>query len=139
MRGVPLRIEVGPKDVEKNSVALSRRDHPGREGKSFVPQADIANTVKSMLEDIQKSLLKRATEFRDSNIHNPKNYEEMKDVLSNGWAFSWWCENEACEAKVKEETKATTRCFPLDQEEGSGPCIVCGEQASKKVYFARSY
>ncbi|MFC2063681.1 proline--tRNA ligase [Chloroflexota bacterium] len=139
MRGVPLRIEVGPKDVEKNSVALSRRDRPGREGKTFVPQANIADTVKAMLKDIQDSLLKRAMEFRDSNIHNPKNYEEMKDILGNGWAYSWWCENESCETKVKEDTKATTRCIPINQEERSGSCIVCGKQATKKVYFARSY
>ncbi|MFN2215312.1 MAG: proline--tRNA ligase [Anaerolineales bacterium] len=139
MRGVPLRMEVGPKDVQKNSVALARRDRPGRDGKTFVPQSNIGETVKSLLADIQDSLLKRATEFRDANIHNPKDYEEMKEILSNGWAFSWWCGKGSCEAKVKEDTKATTRCIPLDQEKGSGSCIVCGEKATKKVYFARSY
>jgi prolyl-tRNA synthetase len=139
MRGVPLRMEVGPKDVQKNSVALARRDRPGRDGKTFVPQSNIGETVKSLLADIQDSLLKRATEFRDANIHNPKDYEEMKEILSNGWAYSWWCGKGSCEAKVKEETKATTRCIPLDQEKGSGTCIVCGEEATKKVYFARSY
>ncbi|HKZ44688.1 MAG TPA: proline--tRNA ligase [Anaerolineales bacterium] len=139
MRGVPLRMEVGPKDVEKKSVALSRRDRPGREGKSFVPQSNIGETVKTMLADIQDSLLVKATTFRDDNIYDPKNYEEMKEILSNGWAYSWWCGKESCEIRVKEDTKATTRCIPLDQEEGSGTCIVCGEKAKKKVYFARSY
>jgi prolyl-tRNA synthetase len=139
MRGVPLRVEVGPKDVENNSVALSRRDRPGREGKSFVPQTNIGETVKNTLAEIQVSLLERATAFRDSNIHDPKNYEEMKEILANGWVYSWWCGKESCEASVKEDTKATTRCIPLDQEEGSGSCIICGEKATKKVYFARSY
>jgi prolyl-tRNA synthetase len=139
MRGVPLRIEVGPKDVQKGSLALSRRDHPGREGKSFVPQLNIAVTVADLLNDIQKSMLARATAFRNEHIHDPSNYEELKEVLTKGWAFSWWCEREVCETRVKEDTKASTRCIPFDQPSGKGNCIVCGEPATKKVYFARSY
>jgi len=139
MRGVPLRIEIGPKDVEKESLALSRRDNPGRAGKSFVPQANIAATVAEMLEDIQKSLLVRATEFRDANIHDPQSYEELKDSVVGGRAFSWWCESDECETRVKEDTKATTRCIPIDQPTGSGNCIVCGKKATKKAYFAKSY
>ncbi|MDO9131136.1 MAG: His/Gly/Thr/Pro-type tRNA ligase C-terminal domain-containing protein, partial [Anaerolineales bacterium] len=141
MRGVPLRIEIGPKDVEKGSAAFARRDtlRAGREGKSFVPQAGIADTVRQMLDDIQASMLTKATAFRDANIHDPKNYDELKEVVANGWAFSWWCGDKACEAKVKEDTKASTRCIPLDQPGGKGMCIVCGKDADKKVYFARSY
>ena len=139
MRGVPVRVEIGPKDVEKGSVALARRDVPGRDGKSFVSQTNLAETVNGLLVDIQASLLKRATEFRDANIHEPKDYEELKKVLADGWAFSWWCESKECEAKVKEDTKATTRNIPFDQPEGEGKCIVCGEKASKKVYFAKAY
>lgn len=139
MRGVPLRIEIGPKDLEKGSVALARRDVPGRDGKSFVPQTDLAATVSGLLSEIQTSMLTRATAFRDENIHDPKTYDELKQVVQDGWAFSWWCEKSECEAKVKEDTKATTRCIPLDQPGGSGKCIVCGEKADKKVYFARAY
>jgi prolyl-tRNA synthetase len=139
MRGVPLRIEIGPKDVEKGSVALARRDIPGREGKSFVPQADLARTVGLLLSEIQESMLKQATDYRDANIHDPKDYEELKEVVKDGWAFSWWCGSSECEAKVKEDTKATTRNIPLDQPGGKGKCIVCGESAEKKVYFARAY
>ncbi|MEZ0396332.1 MAG: proline--tRNA ligase [Anaerolineales bacterium] len=139
LRGVPLRIEIGPKDVEKGSVALARRDRPGKEGKSFVPQAGLAETVKALLADIQKSLLERATAFRDSHIFEPKDYTELTEAVQNGWAYSWWCESAECEAKVKEDTKATTRCLPLDQEEGKGKCIVCGKEAKRKVYFARAY
>jgi prolyl-tRNA synthetase len=140
MRGVPLRMEIGPKDVEKNNVALARRDKLGREGKSFVPQTNLAATVNEMLAIIQKAMLEKATAFRDANIHEPKDYEELKRVVQDGWAFSWWCESAACETKVKDETKATTRCMPLEgQPDGTGKCIICGEPAKRKVYFARSY
>ena len=139
MRGVPLRIEIGPKDVEKGTVALARRDRPGREGKSFLPQVGLAAAVTELLIDIQKSLLERATAFRDSHIFDPKDYTELKEAVQNGWAYSYWCESAECETKVKEDTKATTRCIPLDQQEGHGKCIVCGEDAKRKVYFARSY
>ncbi len=139
MRGVPLRIEVGPKDVEKGSVALARRDKPGREGKSFVPQANLAATASSMLTEIQSSLLAKATAFRDANIHEPKDYDDLKQIVQDGWAFAWWCGSGECEAKVKEDTKATTRNIPLEQPGGHGPCVVCGKIADKKVYFARAY
>ena len=139
MRGVPLRIEIGPKDIEKGTVALARRDKPGREGKSFLPQAGLAVTVTDLLTGIQKSLLERATAFRDSHIFEPKDYAELTEIVRDGWAYSYWCESADCETKVKEDTKATTRCIPLDQEEGSGKCIVCGKDAKHKVYFARAY
>jgi len=139
MRGVPLRIEIGPKDVEKGSVALARRDRPGREGKSFVSQNGLAATVSGLLTEVQAAMLERATAFRDSHIHEPRTFDELKQVVQNGWAFSWWCESAECEAKVKEETRATSRCIPFDQPDGSGTCIVCGKPAKRKVYFARSY
>jgi len=100
----------------------------------------LASTVSGLLTEIQDSLLKRATEFRDANIHDPKTYEELKEVVTNGWAFSYWCGNEDCEAKVKEDTKATARCIPLEgQPEARGKCIVCGNEAEKKVLFGRAY
>jgi prolyl-tRNA synthetase len=139
MRGVPLRIEIGPKDVEKKSVALARRDKPGREGKTFVPQENLAAAVSELLTAIQAALLERATAFRDAHIHDPKDYAELTRVVADGWAFSWWCESKACEARVKEDTKASTRCIPLEQPGGTGNCIVCGQPAKRKVYFARSY
>jgi prolyl-tRNA synthetase len=139
LRGVPLRIEVGPRDVEKGTVAVARRDRPGREGKTFIPQAGFTTAVVNLLEEVQKSMLERATNFRDRHIFNPKNYAELTEVVQDGWAYSYWCESTECEAKVKEETKATTRCMPLDQPDGKGKCIVCGKEASRKVYFARAY
>ncbi|OGO27538.1 MAG: proline--tRNA ligase, partial [Chloroflexi bacterium RBG_16_52_11] len=140
MRGVPLRIEIGPKDVEKGKVALARRDKPGKDGKSFVEQAGLATNVSLLLLEIQDAMLARATSFRNANIHEPKTFAELKEVLADGWAFTWWCGSNECEAKVKEETKATTRNIPFEgQPDGTGKCIVCGETADKKVYFAKAY
>jgi prolyl-tRNA synthetase len=139
LRGVPVRIEIGPKDIEKGSVALARRDKPGREGKSFVPQAGLDSAVSGLLVEIQDALLKRATEFRDANIHDPKDYDEMKKILENGWALSYWCESRECEAKVKEDRKATTRNIPFNQPAEVGTCIVCGKPSKRKVYFAKAY
>src|SRR5512143_462175 len=139
MRGVPLRIEIGPRDIEKQSVALARRDMPGKAGKTFVPQAGLPAAVSAMLSTIQTSLLQKATAFRDANIHEPKDYDELKSIVEDGWAYAWWCGSRECEAKVKEDTKATTRCIPLEQPGGSSTCVVCGRPADKKVYFARAY
>ena len=140
MRGVPLRMEIGPKDVEKGSVALARRDRPGREGKSFVSQENLAVTVSEMLVTIQTAMLERATAMRDSHIHDPKDYEELKQVVQGGWAFSYWCESKDCEARVKEDTKASTRCIPIEgQPDHEGSCIVCGAKAKRKVIFAKAY
>lgn len=139
MRGVPLRIEVGPKDVEKGTVALARRDMPGREGKSFVPQSGLADQVAEKLMEIQASLFERALQFRRAHTHEPKTYDEFKQVVENGWAHVWWAGNREEEAAVKEETKATIRCIPLEQEGGTGTCIYTGRPAAQKVIFARAY
>jgi prolyl-tRNA synthetase len=139
MRGVPLRMEIGPRDIAMGTVAFARRDVSGKAGKSLVPQSDLTPSAARMLDDIQSSLLNRATAFRDANIHDPKTYDELKEVVQDGWAFSWWDGSAECEAKVKEDAKATTRNVPLDQPAGSGSCIVCGKPAQKKVYFARAY
>ncbi|MBI5082915.1 MAG: proline--tRNA ligase, partial [Chloroflexi bacterium] len=140
MRGVPLRIEVGPKDVEKGTVAMARRDMPGREGKSFVSQDGIAETAKTMLNTIHKALYDRALKMRDENTHDPKDYAEFKKVMEKGFAISYWCGEAECEAKIKEETKATTRCIPLDgQPTEAGTCIHCGKVAKEKALFAKAY
>ncbi|MBI4314620.1 MAG: proline--tRNA ligase [Chloroflexi bacterium] len=139
MRGVPLRLEVGPKDLAKGTVALARRDKPGREGKSFVSREGLAATVAAMLKDIQQSLFDRALAFREQNTFDPKDYTEFKSAVEKGFALSYWCGDGACEAQIKEETKATTRCIPLDQPGGAGACIHCGKPAAEKALFARAY
>jgi len=92
-----------------------------------------------MLATIQQALFDRALAFRQANTHEPKNYAELAEVVQNGWALSWWCESAECEARVKEDTKATTRCIPMDQPGGEGPCVVCGQPSRRKVIFARAY
>jgi prolyl-tRNA synthetase len=139
MRGVPLRIEVGPKDVEKGSVAIARRDMPGREGKSFVPQESLAAQVGVTLNEIQAALYERALAFRESNIEEPPDYIAFQNSVQNGWAISYWCGGKDCEATIKEDTKATTRCIPLNQNAEPGKCIVCGKPAKEKAYFAKAY
>ena len=139
LRGVPLRIEIGPKDIEKGTVALARRDRPGREGKSFVPQTQLRAQVLEMLDNIQDALYQRALAFRRENTIEVGNYSDLTQVVQDRWALAWWCGSAACEAKVKEETKATARCIPLEQTNGQGKCAVCGESASKQVIFAKAY
>jgi prolyl-tRNA synthetase len=139
MRGVPLRIEVGPRDVEKGSVMTARRDQPGKPGKKILSMENLPAQIGELLDEIQSALLAKATAFRDANIHDTADYDTLKEVVQNGWAFSWWCGDAACEATVKEETKATIRCIPLAQPEGSGACVVCGKPATEKVYFAKAY
>jgi prolyl-tRNA synthetase len=139
MRGVPLRIEIGPKDLAKGSVVLARRDKPGKEGKSFQAQQGLPAVVSKLLDEIQAALLTRARDFRDANTKEPKNYDEFKAAVENGFAFAFWCGDPECEAKIKEETKATMRCIPLAQPESSGTCILCGRPAKEKGIFARAY
>jgi prolyl-tRNA synthetase len=139
LRGVPLRLEIGPKDVAKGTVAAARRDIPGRAGKTFLSQDGLASQVKELLDCIQASLYEKALAFRESNTYDPQDYAEFQEVVKKGWAFSWWCQNPECEKKIKEETKATTRCIPFVQPGGGGKCIYCGQPATDKVYFARAY
>ncbi len=139
MRGVPLRLELGPKDVAKGSVVLARRDRPGKEGKAFVPQQGIAVAVAQLLVEIQKSLYDRALEFRKSRTVEPADYGEFKKAVETGFAFAWWCGSGSCEEKIKEETKATMRCIPLEQPGGPGRCVYCGKPALEKAIFARAY
>jgi prolyl-tRNA synthetase len=139
MRGVPLRLELGPKDVAKNSVVLARRDRPGKEGKAFVPQQGIAASVAQTLDEIQKALYDRALEFRKSHTAEPADYGEFKSAVEKGFAFTWWCGGGECEEKIKEETKATMRCIPLEQPGGTGNCIYCSNRAAEKAIFAKAY
>jgi prolyl-tRNA synthetase len=139
MRGVPLRIEIGPRDVAKGTVAFARRDIPGKAGKTFVTQTGLGNQVVAMLETIQDSLLAKATAFRDSHIHAAERYDQLQEIVQDGWAKAWWCGNAECENQIKSDTRATNRCMPLDEQTGEGACIVCGKPAESVTLFARAY
>ncbi len=139
MRGVPLRVEIGPKDVANGTVALARRDKPGKEGKSFVKQEGFIDAVNEMLRSIQESLHQRALAFRNANTHEAQDYAQFKTIVEKGFALSYWCGRRECEAQIKEDTKATTRCIPSEQTGGEGFCIGCGQPAKEKVIFAKAY
>ena len=139
MRGVPLRVEIGPKDVANHSVAVGRRDMPGKAGKSFVPQDGLAQRVTSLLDEIHAELLKQATEFRDANIHEVNSYEELKAAVEDGFALAPVVDDPQVDAKIKEETKATNRCFPLEQAEGEWKCIITGKPVRERALFAKAY
>jgi len=143
MRGVPVRVEIGPRDVAQNSVVLARRDRPGKEGKTFgVPIEGVTEAVKALLDEVQAALLQRATEFREANTHTGiRDYEEFKEVLAEkgGFIRVHWAGSSEDEERIKEETKATIRCFPLDAEEGPGRCFYTGKETDRVAIFARAY
>ncbi|MGH9678817.1 MAG: proline--tRNA ligase, partial [Candidatus Acidiferrales bacterium] len=139
MRGVPLRMEIGPKDVAKGSVVLARRDRPGKEGKSFVAQEGVVESVKESLASIQKAMFDRALVFRNTHTFEPRTFDEFREVVEQGFARSRWCGESRCEEQIKEATKATLRCIPLEQPGGTGPCIQCGQPSKEVAIFGKAY
>jgi prolyl-tRNA synthetase len=139
MRGVPVRVELGPKDVAKQSAVLARRDRPGRESKISAPLADLPQTIERLLAEIQQAMHDKALAFRKANTHDAKTYDDLKKAVEMGFAFSPWCGSADCEAKIKEETRATMRCIPFDQPAEAGACVYCGKPAAERAIFARAY
>ena len=138
MRGVPLRLEIGPKDMKQGQVMLVRRD-TGE--KVAVKEEQLAETVKELLDNIQENLFTRAKKFLKENIRDTSDYNEFKKIIEKqrGLIKTYWCGSKDCEDKIKEETKASIRCIPFEQEKASGKCIYCGKESSTLVYFARAY
>ena len=138
MRGIPLRVEVGPKDIEAGQAVVVRRDT--RE-KIVVPFDELSVKVGELLEKMQKDMFERAKAHRDAHTHVAKNWDEFTDILDNkqGFIKAMWCGCEECETAIKEETGATTRCMPFEQETLSDVCVHCGKPAKKMVYFGRAY
>eukprot|EP00899_Mesostigma_viride_P000109 jgi/Mesvir1/10099/Mv06972-RA.1 len=143
MKGVPLRVEIGPRDVASNVVVTARRDMPGKEGKEMgVPMesAPLLAHVRSRLDAIQATYLQQAIAFRDSNIVDVTTYDELKAVIADGkWARCGWAASDADELRIKEETMATIRCFPFDQPKGEKRCLMTGGPAQEVCIFAKSY
>ncbi len=137
-KGVPLRVEIGPRDVAEGQVVLARRD-TGQ--KLAVPQQGLAERVSELLEEIQRNLFRRAKKFLDDNSYHLDDYEEFKRIIGGdgGFIYTHWCGSADCEARIKEETKATIRCLPLDQPGTKGRCIYCGKEADQIALFARAY
>lgn len=141
LRGVPLRIEIGPKDVAVEQAVLARRDVPGKEGKWAVPLAGLLDEVRKGLREIQESLYQRALRFREEHTHPPTSWEEFVAAVEDGFALVPWCGDAACEKAIQEKTKATNRCIPLEQEPlpTGARCIHCGRPAKELAVFARAY
>ncbi len=137
-RGVPVRLEVGPKDIANHSVVAVRRDTGV---KAVISEDSLAAGVKEILDAIQVNLFDKALAFRKENTREVNSYEEFKTTLESksGFLLAHWCGNAECEAKIKEDTKATSRCIPFDQPEENGKCVYCGKASKKRIIFAKAY
>ena len=138
LKGVPLRIAIGPKDLEKNQVELARRDTLE---KSFVPQAELVQMIPELLNTIQERLYNNALTFRDEHITEVNSYAEFKEVLNDkgGFISAHWDGTAATEDQIKKETKATIRCIPYGVQEETGKCIISGNPSEQRVLFAKAY
>jgi len=136
--GVPLRIEIGPKDLEKSSAMTVRRLD---RGKQPVPLDAVAERVPVLLEEVQRALFEVARVRRDAATRSVENYDDLKATVDGpgGFVLAHWCGRTECEVKVQEETKATIRVLAFDQPDESGPCVVCGQPSNKRVHFAKAY
>ncbi|HIT90027.1 MAG TPA: proline--tRNA ligase [Candidatus Merdenecus merdavium] len=138
MRGIPLRIEIGPKDIEKNQAVIVRRDT--RE-KHIVTMDEIPAKITELTEMMQNDMLERARTHREEHTFEAKNFEEFKQIVDKkpGFVKAMWCGDVACEEKIKEETTATSRCIPFDEEKISDVCVCCGKPAKSMVYWGKAY
>jgi prolyl-tRNA synthetase len=144
LRGVPLRLEIGPKDIEKGQVMAVRRDNRAKE---TVPFGELAARIPALLDQLQVDLLQRARDFRDANTHRVASFDEFKETIETkrGFVFAPWSGESEHEVAIKTETKATIRCIPIDENGQPIPapagsvCIYSGKPAKYQVYFARSY
>ena len=138
LKGVPLRIAIGPKDLEKQQVELARRDTLE---KSFVPQDQLTSLIPSLLEEIQQTLFAKALRFRDEHITAVDSFEEFKKVLEDkgGFIAAHWDGTAATEEAIKQATKATIRCIPYTAKEEEGSCVFTGNKSTKRVLFAKAY
>ena len=137
MKGVPLRMEVGPRDIKEQKVVLARRDE---KGKLFIPKDDVFENVQRILDNIQLKLITQARDFRDKNTHIVKDYDDFKSIISRGgFVRCGWDGNPETEAKIKQDTKATIRCIPFDEDPEELTCVLTGQKAKHEVIFAKAY
>ncbi len=138
MRGIPVRVEIGPKDIEAGQCVVVRRDN--RE-KQIVPLDQLAETVKATLETMQADMFARAKAHLEAHMYEAHDYEEFKDTAANkpGFIKAMWCGDLACEMKIKEDLAVTSRCMPFEQTKLSDTCVCCGKSAKKLVYWGKAY
>ena len=138
LKGVPLRIAIGPKDLDNGTLEIARRDT--KEKKSY-PMNGIEDKIQFLLKEIQSNIYRKAQHFKEENTHQVNNYDEFKKLLDNkgGFIYAHWDGTPETENLIKEETKATVRCIPLDGNNESGRCMVTGKPSSRRVLFAKAY
>lgn len=138
MRGIPTRVEIGPKDIEANQAVIVRRDT--RE-KIVVSLDELEEKIAEILENIQNDMLEKARAHREAHTYEAVDYAQFKELVENkpGFIKAMWCGDEACEDKIKEDTTATSRCMPFEQEHISDKCVCCGKEAKKLVYWGKAY
>jgi prolyl-tRNA synthetase len=143
MRGVPLRVEIGPRDLATNEAVVARRDVAGTAGKTRVALDQLAARASEVLEEIQKNLYQQARAAMEANTRRFVSYDDLQAQMAGegggGFADVFWCGNASCETKLREETRATCRAIPLNQSEPAGSCIVCGEASIERAFFAKAY
>ena len=147
-KGIPLSVEIGPRDIANNTILVTRRDK-GRSERFSISGKEFVATVGQILDDIQQSLFNRANAFRDENTREINNLGEFTSFFTpqnkdnpeihGGFALSYWCGDAECEKKVNDDLSVTIRCIPLANKEGSGKCVVCGKESTTKAVFAKAY
>ena len=136
MKGVPARIEVGPRDIENGVITVCRRDTLE---KIQLPMENVAQHIQELLEDIQQGLFEKAKAFRDAHIKDVTNMEELGEAVQDGFARAMWCGDDACELEVKARFNAKTRNMPFDQTPIGDTCVCCAKKATKLIYFGKQY
>lgn len=138
MKGVPVRLEIGPRDLANNQVTAVRRD---KGNKVVIPENELIPTLEKWMLDIQNNLFLQARARLEENIRFTEDYEVFKQIIEEkrGFIKAYWCGDEECEDHIKKETKATIRCMPLEEQKEKGKCIFCGKESSSLVYFGRAY
>ncbi len=142
IKGVPIRIEMGPRDLAQQTCVLARRDFPGKEGKTVgVPLGELPTKVVALLKEIQKNLFERAKKYRDANSFEVNSYDEFKKKIDEPGGFLWahWDGTRATEDRISNETKATIRCIPFQRAKEAGKCMVTGAPSEGRVVFAKAY
>jgi prolyl-tRNA synthetase len=143
MRGVPLRIEIGPRDVAAGEAVLARRDIAGAAGKAKAALSGISTSVASLLAEIQRNLYQQARAAMEANTYQLDSYADLQARMQGegggGFADIYWCGRPECETKIRDQTRATCRAIPLQQNHPAGQCIVCGESATERAFFAKAY
>ncbi|MBN2102744.1 proline--tRNA ligase [bacterium] len=148
-KGIPITVEIGPRDIEENSVYVGRRDQ-GRRDRYSQNRTEFINSVISVLDDIQNGLFERAKVYRDAHLHRLTTWEEFKvfytpknqekPEIHGGFVRAYWCEDADCETRVNDELGVTIRCIPFDQDHKSkGTCVICGKESRTEVIFAKAY